>query len=260
MKAIELLSLLECVGHLALSEEFQKVCGAYDNSGIMVDTGEDIRGVLFSLDLSRGALEEAEKRNFNAIVTHHPAIFGGIKNISVSDPASSLVAACARRGIAVISMHLNFDAAPEGIDYNLMLGLGGTAAKTMIKLDGGAYGRVYDVKEISFGEYARKVAAEFGTKKMIKYGSDDKKIRRVASFCGAGCDDGAINFAAAEGADAFVSSDFKHHMLAALLARNINVIQLTHYSAENYGFRKIYLKIIEGLNVPAAYFCDENFM
>lgn len=260
MKSNELLSFLEGAGPLGISEEFQKVCGMRDNSGLVVDCGEEVKGVLFSLDLSENSLREAKRLNFNAIVTHHPAIFDGLKSISVSDYSSALIAECVRWGISVISMHLNFDAAPEGIDYNLMRGLGGDAGKTMIKLGGGAYGRVYDVKETKFGDYTRKVAEKFKTNRLLKYGGDQKTVKRVASFCGAGCDDGAINFALSEEADVFVSSDLKHHQICALLARGINVIQLTHYCSENYGFHQIYLKIIEGLNVPAAYFCDETLM
>ncbi|MDE7307023.1 MAG: Nif3-like dinuclear metal center hexameric protein, partial [Clostridia bacterium] len=52
----------------------------------------------------------------------------------------------------------------------------------------------------------------------------------------------------------------KHHEIAALLTKGVNVIQLTHYSAENYGFNKIYLKIREELKVPSAYFCDGNLI
>lgn len=180
--------------------------------------------------------------------------------MSVSDPRSSVVAECVRWGISVISMHLNFDAAPGGIDYNLMLALGGEAGKTMIKLNGGAYGRVYDVHPRKFSDYAEFVSQNLGTRRIFAYGDREKTIRRVASFCGAGCDGEAVAFAAAEEADALVSADIKHHMITELLAHGINVLQLTHYSSENYGFYKIYLKIIEGLNVPAAYFRDERFM
>lgn len=260
MKSSELLSLLEYAGPLSLSEEFQKKCGIYDNSGILVDCGEEIKGVLFSLDLSEKALNEAKKSNFNAIVTHHPAIYGGLKTVSVFEPKTSLVAECVRWGITVISMHLNFDAAPEGIDYYLMQGLGGDAGKTLIKLCGGGYGRVYDVRPRKFDEYAEFVSNNFKTNRLIKYGDGNKIVRRAASFCGAGCDDSAIGFAAEENADVFVSSDLKHHQITELLSRGISVIQLTHYSSENYGFHKIYSKIIEGLNVPAAYFCDWDLM
>lgn len=260
MRTNELLSLLECVGPLSLSSEFQKKCNCYDNSGIIIDCGEEIKGILFSLDLSLKAVEEAKKFNFNAIVTHHPAIFGGINSVSVADPKTSPIAECVRWGISVISMHLNFDAAPEGIDYFLMRGLGGEAADTHIKFCGGAYGRAYDIYPKTFGDYARFVGENFSTKRLICYGNENDKVSRVASFCGAGCDDEAIAFAAEKEADVFVSSDMKHHQITALLARGIKVIELTHYASENYGFNRIYNKIIEGLNVPAAYYCDENLL
>ena len=260
MKLSELLSLLEYVAPLSVSDEMCKSYGFYDNSGILVDSGEDINGVLFSLDLSKNAVNEAKKLGFNAIVTHHPAIFGAISSVSVNDDKSSLVAECIKSGISVISMHLNFDAAPEGIDYYLMQGLGGDAAKTMIKLSGGAYGRVYDVTPSKLKEYVEFIKNNFGTDKVICYGESEKTVKRVCSFCGAGCDGKAIDFATEECADVLVSSDMKHHHITALLSRGISVIILTHYASENYGFNKIYSKIIEELNVPAAYFCDAALM
>lgn len=256
MKTEELLSVLECIGGLSLSREFCDKHGAYDNSGVIVDCGEEITGVLFSLDLSENAVKEAKKRRFNAIVTHHPAIYTGLKEISVFKPDSALIAECIRWGITVISMHLNFDSAPEGIDYELMRGLGGDAGNTMIKLSGGAYGRAFDVAKTSVKEYLTLVSRNFNTERILYYSGNDRDITKVASFCGAGCDDAAIAFAEKEQADLFVSSDMKHHQITALLARGISVLILTHYAAENYGFNKIYQKITDGLNVPAAYFCD----
>lgn len=260
MKSSELLSLLESVGPLSISHEFCKTCNFYDNSGILIDSGEDIKGVLFSLDLCESAINEAVKHGFNAIVTHHPAIFGAISSVLAEVPKTSLVARCLRLGITVISMHLNFDAAPEGIDYHLMKGLGGESGKTMINLTGGAYGRVYPVAPTNLSEFVTCIKKNFSTDRVVYYGEDEKRIARVASFCGAGCDDGAIEFAVREGADVFVSADFKHHQITALLSRGLSVIALTHYAAENYGFNKIYQKIIEGLNVPSAYHCESGLL
>lgn len=260
MKSNELLGLLEYIGPLSISADFCKKCGAYDNSGILVDSGDNINGVLFSLDLSEKSLKKAKELGFNAIVTHHPAIFGPLSSVKVGDRKSKLIAECLKSGISVISMHLNFDAAPEGIDYRLMRGLGGDAGKTMIKLDGGAYGRVYDIKPRKLGDYVEFIKNNFNSQRVIYYGDGNKTVARAASFCGAGCDDEAIEFAAAENADVFVSSDMKHHHIAELLARGISIVVLTHYAAENYGFNKIYDKIIEELNVPAAYFCDGDLL
>ncbi len=260
MKSTELLKLLEYVGPLSLSADFCKKCGAYDNSGILVDSGEDITGVLFSLDLSQKSLQKAKELGFNAIVTHHPAIYGPLSAVKVDDYKSKLIAECLKNGITVISMHLNFDAAPEGIDYQLMQGLDGDAGKTLIKLEGGAYGRVYDIKPRKLNDYVEFIKRNFNTQRVIYYGDGNSTVARAASFCGAGCDDEAIEFAHSENADVFISSDMKHHQITALLERGISIVVLTHYAAENYGFNKIYGKIIEELNVPAAYFCDGDLL
>lgn len=260
MKSSDLLKILEKIGPLSISDEFCKKYGYYDNSGILVDSGENITGILFSLDLSQNAVNEAKKIGFNAIVTHHPAIYGAISSVSVNDLKTSLVAECLKSGITVISMHLNFDAAPEGIDYYLMQGLGGNTATSLVKLSSGEYGRVYDVSSCKLADYVGIIKKQFGTDKVIYYGKRDKLIKRVASFCGAGCDDQSIAFAAEQKADVLVSSDMKHHQITALLSHGIGVIILTHYASENYGFNKIYSKIIEELNIPAAYFCDNELL
>lgn len=254
MNLTAILKKLEEVAPVALSDTFCKTYSMYDNSGIIVDCGTQINGAMFSLDLSDAVLAEAEKSGYNLIVTHHPAIFGGISHLYPGD----LVAECIRRGISVISMHLNFDVAPEGIDYHLMQGLGGKTAQILSPVTGGAYGRVYDITPVIFSDYKKHVKETFSTDRALFYGDDNKLIKKVASFCGAGCDDKAINFAKTKGADAFVSSDMKHHEIIALLHQGINVIHLTHYSAESYGFNKIYLKIKEGLQIPSSFYFDKG--
>lgn len=261
MKLNEIFARLEEVAPVALSDELCKTYGLYDNSGIILNSGNDICGALFSLDLSENAVEEAKKHGFNLIVTHHPAIYGGISRIDQTcDTQARAIAECIKNGISVISMHLNFDAAPEGIDFYLMRGLGGESAEVLDPCKNGGYGRVYGIKPQKFGDYYKNACKEFNSEKLIAYGDKSRQVKKVASFCGAGCDDKAIAFAAKHGADVFVSGDMKHHEITALLGRGINVIHFTHYASENYGFNKIYLKINQGLGVPSAYFNDGGLL
>ncbi len=149
MKLCEIFEILQGVAPVALSDEFCKKFKMYDNSGIIIDCGEDINGVLFTLDLTVEAVERAKKSGYNLIVTHHPAIYGGISRFdTVNNPQATALSRCMKYEISVISMHLNFDAAPEGIDYWLMRGLGGFEenCKIAAQIDNGGYGRVYDIK------------------------------------------------------------------------------------------------------------------
>lgn len=256
MKLIEIFNKLEEIAPVALSDEFCKKYKMYDNSGIIIDCKEEITGVLFSLDLSFKAIEEAKKLGYNLIATHHPAIYGGISRISVDD----VIGTCIKASISVISMHLNFDAAPNGIDYHLMCGLGGEKAEILADIPNGGYGRVYAIDEIRFCELEKKVRKNFNTERALFYGDKNRIVKKIASFCGAGCDNKAIDFAKTLGADVFVSSDMKHHEIAGLLGMGINVIHLTHYSAESYGFNKIYTQISSALSIPTAFFADKDLL
>lgn len=260
MKINDILSVLEEVGPLSLSDEFCRKLNAYDNSGIIVKSSEEVNGAVFSLDLSHKTVAKAKALGYNLIVTHHPAIYHAVRRFdAVTDPNASAIPECIKAGISVISMHLNFDTAPQGIDYYLMKGLGGQDAQILVELSGGGYGRIYDIKPQNFKEYFNTVKKTFSSERAICFGKD-RLIKRVASFCGAGCDDKSIAFAYRNNVDVFVSSELREHEIAALTANGINVIVLTHYSSENYGFNKIYQSIKQKLKVPSEYFCDDELL
>lgn len=264
MKPVDALAFLEKnVAPVALSDEFCKKYGGYDNSGLIVDCGNDICGALFCLDLTPSALEEAVRQGCNLIITHHPAIFAGVKNISLAaGSATACVAECVRRGISVISMHLNFDAAPQGIDCHLMLGLGGKETlSVMCPLSAGGYGRLFKVLPQSFEEFCRHVQNEFQSPRCRFYAAREHvRVETVVSCCGAGCDEASINFAISGGADTFVSADIKHHHIIALLAAGINVVELTHYSSEIYGLGRIYAAINADMPFPVLFYKQVNLL
>ena len=95
---------------------------------------------------------------------------------------------------------------------------------------------------------------------MHTYGAEDKKLRRIASFCGAGVDEESVLFAKAQGADAILSSDFKHHFIALAQELGLAVIVMTHYASENYGFEKYYEKIRRQTEIPCLYHTDDNLL
>lgn len=250
-----------------LSDEFCAKFNAYDNSGVLVDTGKDVKKILFSLDLSKAAVEKAVRLDVGLIVTHHPAIYGKIGRICVSDPLGGKLLTCIEKGISVLSMHLNLDGAKGGTDESLMQGVQaasdyqgeGKESMPMLALTDGGYGRVYDIRPLSAGELAKNMEKEFCSDKILVYGKD-KQVKKVASFCGAGGDESAIAFALANGADAIISSDFKHHVIAAAVESGLSVIVLTHYASENYGFKKYYEKICQRLDIPCEYHEDKDLL
>lgn len=267
MKLFEIYEIANEFAPKTLSDEYCEKYGAYDNSGVLIDTGEEITGAVFSLDFSFGAIEKAIERKANLIVTHHPAIYGKIGDMRVSDfePTDQKLIAALRNGISVISMHLNLDAATGGIDESLANGIclsagAGTRSpqnlQMMHTLSCGGYGRAYDLERTPIDRLVENMKKTFKTERVAVY-KERKEIGRVASFCGGGADEEAVQFAVQSGADAIVSSDFKHHVITLALEKRLTVIGLTHYASENYGFEKYYQKIRQGISIPCDYYTDE---
>ena len=255
MKLSEIYTLADAVAPFCLSREYCEKYGAYDNSGILLDCGEEITGILFSLDCSMQAVKAAKKQGANLIITHHPAIFSPIKSLGTANP----VTAAARAGISIISAHLNLDCAEGGIDDCLAEGLGAKGTERMHTLSSGGYGSVFQIEKTTLEAFIDALKEKFKTERVISYGS--KKVQKVASFCGSGMDEGSVAFAFQSGADTLVSSDPKHHLIAGAVEKGMNVVILTHYAAENYGFYQFYQKIKEKCSlVRMSYFADERFM
>lgn len=253
--------LSDSLAPFALSKEYCERFGARDNSGVQLDCGGEIKSVLFSLDLSEAAIARAKEMKANCIITHHPAIFNPLYSLETEGRGKEILE-CATAGISVLSAHLNLDCAAGGIDDCLMQGLGGgRAERTMHALTGGGYGKVYSVEEKSFCGFLKEIEARFQTNRIISYGSG--KVKRVASFCGAGTDEDTVAFATGSGADTFVSSDGKHHLVKELAEKGLNVVLLTHYAAEHYGFTRYFEKfekLLKGAGVRCELFTDERFL
>ena len=266
MKLNEIYKIADEIAPKALSDEYCARFGAYDNSGVIVNTGEEIEKILFCLDLTDGAIDEALFVGAKLIITHHPAIYGKISCLSIEDALGEKLTKCIKNGISVVSMHLNLDCAVGGIDESLMnavkIATGTQQAgdvSVMHLLSNGGYGRVYEVKTATAEVVAKGLQKELRSDKILVYNAE-KKIERLANFCGSGCDEEGIAFALEQGADGVISSDFKHHVLTMAVEMGMAVIVLTHYASENYGMKKDYEKIREQIPIPGAYHTDENLL
>lgn len=253
-------SVLDKYAPLSLSEKMI-ASGEYDNSGILIKDHDEVRGILFTLDLSEKSVKRAKWLKCDTIVTHHPAIYNPIKSLSIDSSLSSSVLYAIRNKMNVISMHLNLDVANGGIDQSLCEGLGAKKWKILSYLDEEhGYGREFSVNNIKFNDYIKAIEKEFNTKKLVAYGSKNGIVNKVASFCG-----GGSSYAESEvlnnrtKADTIITSDMPHHDIKYLLESGKKIIIIPHYASENYGFKKYYEKCAKELKVNSHYFDDKRF-
>ena len=259
-KLKEFLGVLEEIAPLELSKKMIDR-GDYDNSGIIIGHHDTVKRVLFALDLTVLAVDEAIKLDCDTVVTHHPAIYNPVKTIDAWSDTRAVMEAAAN-GINVISMHLNLDVADNGIDECLSNGLGGENARILDLIDEKrGYSREATVKPQSAEEFIKRVKETFNTDKILFYG--DGEVKKIASFCGGGASHAADAVKKnLTDADTVITSDMPHHVLLSLIEQGKKVMIIPHYVAELYGFNKFYERVAEKTQGKAQtyFFTDKRFV
>ena len=97
----------------------------YDNSGLLVgDTRQQLKGVLISVDATEEVIDEAIRKKANFVLTHHPVIFSGLKNITGKNYVERTVIKAIRNNIAIYAAHTSLDNLKDGINFKMADKLG----------------------------------------------------------------------------------------------------------------------------------------
>ena len=109
---------------------------SWDNTGLLLGVEADpVSRVLLCIDLVDGVVDEALKREVDAIIAYHPPIFAPLKSLTGADPATGRILTLARAGIAVHSPHTAADAAPGGVNDWLLDTLGADEGRAVQPVD-----------------------------------------------------------------------------------------------------------------------------
>ena len=83
---------------------------AYDNVGALVGRrDQEVTGILVALDATLEVVREAEEKNADLIVTHHPLMFHSRKTMLEEEPEAAVLCELIRNRISLISAHTNLD-------------------------------------------------------------------------------------------------------------------------------------------------------
>ncbi len=110
---------------------------SYDNSGVQIGFYDhDISGVIITLDLSHNVLAEAIRVGANVIISHHPLLFKGIKQIHTHNERGRIIIEAIQNHISIISIHTNIDNFKLGVNFDLGRRLGLDNLKVLQPLNG----------------------------------------------------------------------------------------------------------------------------
>lgn len=218
MKVKEILNCLEALYPISSAAD-------YDNVGLLIgNETADVKSAVLALDCTESTLQTALVMGAELIITHHPIIFDGLKNI----PANSVVYRLIRNGISVISMHTNLDTCDGGVNDALTDALNLRSVKKVQCNDGFTFRKGY-IGEISPDAFAEYVSDKLKTR--VKYVCGNRLITSVAVCGGAGGSE--LETAINSGADAFVTADIKHNIFIDAHFKGITLIDAGHFDTED---------------------------
>lgn len=108
----------------------------YDNAGLQVGFRDrHVNAVMLCLDVTNEVLEEAIRRKCDMIVSHHPLIFRGLKNLTGADETQRIAIRALEAGVAIYSAHTNLDSAWNGVSHEMAHMLGVTDIEVLCPHD-----------------------------------------------------------------------------------------------------------------------------
>lgn len=117
-KLQEIINLFEKIAPTAYQE-------SYDNTGLLVgDPNQEISRVMVSLDCTEQVVEDAIEKNCQLIVSHHPLIFKGLKNITTKNDLGKTLTKAIKNDIAIFASHTNLDKVAGGVNFKIAEKLG----------------------------------------------------------------------------------------------------------------------------------------
>ena len=106
-----------------------------DNSGIQVGrTQSKISNILLALDATIEVAHEAEARNANLIITHHPLLFHPLRSLTEKSRAGEIALYLAERKINLYAAHTNLDHVRGGVSSIMASLLGLQNVRTLSPL------------------------------------------------------------------------------------------------------------------------------
>lgn len=197
----------------------------WDNAGILAGSEDKaVERVLLALDLNSAVLQEAVEKNVQLIVTHHPILFRGRKNLREDNPEGRLLCGLVRNHIGLIAAHTNYDNAVPGVNDALAKVLG------LAEVEAHPHGlRVGTPGQKTLGEF--RVHAESVLGGPVRcYGREDREIGRVGVLGGAGGDFAPEAIAA--GADVYLTGEIAHHKAWDAYEAGLCVLEAGHAATE----------------------------
>ena len=194
----------------------------WDNPGLLVDCGGDVRRVLVTLDITPEVVAEAAAKQCTVIVAHHPVIFDPLRRVTAEDVPAMLL----QNGISAICMHTNLDAAPGGVNDVLA---------DLLRIENRRdfadnCGRIGTLNVPTTAQQLAETCSRM-LHTHCKFVEADHPVEKLAEVSGAG--GSYLQQAIDEGADCLVTGEAAHHIAILAKQKGVGLVVAGHWGTEH---------------------------
>lgn len=208
---------------------------SWDNTGLLVGRKNvPVYRLMTCLTLTPNVAEEAIRRDVQLIVTHHPLLFRGTKQITDDTVEGVILLALIQSQTAVFSPHTRFDSAAGGINQQLAESFGLESIRPLLPMadhpdrGGGRIG-VLPVP-VPLPKFLSTVAQAVSADRLEYCGKNEAMVRVVGVGCGAA--ESFLAEAAAQHCDTFVTGEARFHSALDAQSRGISLVLTGHFASE----------------------------
>ncbi len=220
---------------------------AWDNSGLQVgNRNAEIQKVLLATDITESVVSEAIERQCDLIISHHPLLFHGLKQVCGQTPQARCVETAIKHDIAIYSSHTAMDSWLNGVSGRMAEKLGITNYRILqpVEANGEEHGLgvIGELPQpLKLNELLAQVQKTFGAP-VLRYVVGPTATIRIVALCG-GAGAEFAQEAIRQKADAFITADVKYHDFLDN-AGNIALIDMDHWVSEHFT-RDIFKELLE---------------
>jgi dinuclear metal center YbgI/SA1388 family protein len=204
----------------------------------------EIDRVAVCLDATLSVAQSAIAYGAQLVVAHHPLIYHPLRRLSTDIPSAAVAMELVRARVGLYAMHTNWDAAEGGINDTLAEKVRLSNVKRLAPTGQAQIARIGELASpMALNDFAAHIEQRLGCqgtntlRRLVGRPADDTLIQRVAVCGGAGAF--LLADVLHEKADAFVTSDVRHHEFLDAAAAGLALIDAGHEATETPGMRRL---------------------
>lgn len=209
----------------------------WDNPGLQVGRREaEVKKIYLALDATDEVIAHCMKSGADLLITHHPLLLGGIRNVNSDDFHGRKILCMAENHIAHYAMHTNYDVVFMGkvcsdcLQMTDLIPLEETGRDDQGTPVGiGTVGNL--PREMTVRECCEYVKRAFSLEHVKAFGNMEKKVRRAALCPGSG--KSLMGYALEKKADVYITGDIGHHDGIDAVDQGLAVLDAGHYGMEH---------------------------